>query len=93
MHCDNRDDGSRRWRTEEGAHIDLRGLDPPEPMVTILRLIDEGEADSVLIAHFDREPIFLYPELDDRGWTHEMIASSCAGCGDDVTLRLVRLGP
>jgi hypothetical protein len=74
-------------------HLDLRGLDPPEPMVTILRLIDGGQAEPVLIAHFDREPIFLYPELDDRGWTHEIVSSTCGGahCGDAVTLRLIRL--
>ena len=93
MHCDRPEDGSRQWRTDEGIHLDLRGLDPPEPMVAILTLIDAGETARVLIAHFDREPIFLYPELDDRGWTHEMIRHSCGGCGEDVTLRLVRLGP
>jgi hypothetical protein len=95
VHCAKPDDGARQWRSQEGIHLDLRGLDPPEPLVTVLRLIDSGEAETVIIAHFDREPIFLYPELDDRGWTHEMIASSCGGshCGDDVALRLVRLGP
>jgi hypothetical protein len=95
VHCTGPEDGSRQWETAEGTHLDLRGLDPPEPMVTILRMIDGGDAKTVLIAHFDREPIFLYPELDDRGWTHEMISSSCGGggCGPDVTLRLVRLSP
>jgi hypothetical protein len=93
MHCDGPEDGSRAWRTDEGTHLDLRGLDPPEPMVTILNLIDAGDTAPVLIAHFDREPIFLYPELDDRGWTHEIIPHSCGGGGDDVTLRLVRLAP
>jgi hypothetical protein len=27
-----------------------------------------GEVDSVAIARLDRERIFLYPELDERGW-------------------------
>jgi hypothetical protein len=78
----------------DGLHVDLRGLDPPDPMVTVLGMIDRGEAGAVLIAHFDREPIFLYPELDDRGWAHEIVAHDCTGghCGPhDVTLRLVRL--
>ena len=93
MHCARPEDGARQWRTAEGIHLDLRGLDPPEPMVTILQMIDSGEADSVLIAQFDREPIFLYPELEERGWAHEMI-SSCEGsdCADDVKLRLIRWG-
>jgi hypothetical protein len=49
----------------------------------------------VLIAHLDREPIFLYPELDDRSWSHELITSSCGDpdCEDEVRLRLVRLTP
>lgn len=63
-------------------------------MIAILQAIDGGEVDAVLIAHLDREPIFLYPELDDRGWSHELIESSCgsADCEDDVMLRMVRWG-
>ncbi len=91
-HFDMPEDGTRVWRTADAMHIDVRGLEPPEPMVEILRLIDQGEVDAVLIAHFDREPIFLYPELDDRGWSHEVV-SSCgdADCTHEVTLRIVRL--
>lgn len=63
-------------------------------MVTILRTIDSGEVDAVLVAHLDREPIFLYPELDDRGWSHELMPSSCgsADCEEGVTLRMERWG-
>jgi hypothetical protein len=90
VHCARPQDGSRQWRNEEGVHIDLRGLDPPEPLVTVLRMID-GSEESVLIAHFDREPIFLYPELEDRGWTHEFVPScGDSDCADEVKLRLVR---
>lgn len=93
MHCVGPGDGSRVWHTPDAIHIDVRGLAPPEPMVAILRMIDLGEAGPVLIAHLDREPIFLYPELDDRGWAHEIMPPSCegAGCEHEVTLRLVRL--
>jgi hypothetical protein len=90
--CTGPQDGSRKWRTPEAIHIDVRGLPPPEPAVEILRLIDSGEADAVLIAHLDCEPIFLYPELDDRGWSYEIIPASCgdAACEDDIRLHLVR---
>jgi hypothetical protein len=93
MHCAGSDDGERTWRTPEGVHLDLRGLEPPEPMVAVLRAIDSGDAESVIIGHFDREPIFLYPELADRGWTYEVEPASCGGpdCGDTVKVRLVRL--
>lgn len=81
------------WRTTDGLHLDVRGLEPPNPMVRVLTLIDSGEADDVLIVHLDREPIFLYPELDDRGWSYELLAGSCGDpdCQDGVRLRLARV--
>ena len=94
MTCARPEDDTRIWHTAEGVHIDVRGLQPPEPMVGILCMIAHGVVDSVLIAHFDREPIFLYPELVDRGWNHEIVPSSCGGpdCADEVKLRIVRWG-
>lgn len=85
---------SRTWQADGAVHIDVRGLDPPEPMVAILRAIDSGEADTVLVAYLDREPIFLYPELDERGWSHELMPSSCGSpdCEDGVTLHMERWG-
>jgi hypothetical protein len=90
--CTGPEDGSRKWRASEGIHIDVRGLAPPDPAVEILQLIDSGEAGTVLIAHLDREPIFLYPELDDRGWSYEIIPAFCgdATCEETVRLCLVR---
>lgn len=94
MTCARPEQPGRTWRADDAVHVDVRGLDPPEPMVTILRAIDSGEADHVLVAHLDREPIFLYPELDDRGWSHELMPSSCgsAECEDGVMLRMERWG-
>ena len=85
---------SRIWRTADAVHMDLRGLEPPEPMIAVLQAIDGGEIETALIAHLDREPIFLYPELDDRGWSHELMQSSCgsADCEDGVTIRILRWG-
>jgi hypothetical protein len=92
MHCAGPNDETRVWRTPDATHINLRGLDPPEPMVTILQMIDRGEIENVLIAHFDREPIFLYPELDDRGWSHEIVPSECGSCTDGVKICIARYG-
>lgn len=93
MSCGKSENGSRVWRTADALHVDVRGLDPPAPMVAILRMIDGGEVDDVLIAHLDREPVFLYPELDLRGWTHEIILPPCDGGRgtDEVQIRLARL--
>jgi hypothetical protein len=56
---------------EEGALcLDLRGIDtPPKPLVAIVELIeraDTGDRVRVLIA---RDPVNLYPELVERGWS------------------------
>ena len=95
MSCDCKppDGTSRIWQTLDGQHLDVRGLDPPEPMVEILGLIDRGEAENIFIVHLDREPIFLYPELDARGWSHEIISATFGDphCEDEVRLRLVCL--
>ena len=94
MSCLRREDGEKLWRTPDGVHVDVRGREPPEPMIAILQLIDSGEVDSVLFAYLDREPIFLYPELDDRGWSHEIVPCSCSDpCGEEVVLQVVRLQP
>lgn len=94
MTCARPEEKSRIWRATDAVHIDVRGLDPPEPMVAILQTIDSGEVDTALVAHLDQEPIFLYPELDDRGWSHELLPSSCGSsdCEDGVMLRMVRWG-
>lgn len=84
--------GIRVWRTPEAMHVDVCGLDPPQPMLTILRLLDQAGADEVIVAHLDREPIFLYPELDDRGWRYALASTPDeeASPGGEVRLRLFR---
>lgn len=82
----------RVWRTADGVHIDLRGLQ--EPMAALLQTIESSGVDSALVGHFDGEPIDLYPELEDRGWSHEVIDSHCGSpdCEDGLMLRMVRWG-
>ncbi|MCC6888349.1 MAG: DUF2249 domain-containing protein [Hyphomicrobiales bacterium] len=94
MSCDCRAEGGL-WRATDGLHLDVRGLEPPQPMLRVLELIDSGEVDDALVVHLDREPIFLYPELDDRGWSHELVPATCGDpeCEDEVRLRLVRMIP
>lgn len=49
-------------------HLDNRGLLPPEPMIRILQTLEDLEAGQVLAAINDREPMFLFPELEARGY-------------------------
>ena len=53
--------------------IDNRGLMPPEPMVRILSAIAEAGPGGTVVAHMEREPMMLYPELERRNctWTFE----------------------
>jgi len=61
------------WNEHDGLHIDVRGLGPPDPMVAILGHLEmPGQAGPVTV-HHDRQPIFLFPELAERGWACERI--------------------
>lgn len=82
------------WRTADAVHIDLRGLEAPEPVMTVLQAIESGDVDTTLVGHFDQEPILLYPELEERGWSHEIVDSHCgsADCEHGIMLRMVRWG-
>jgi len=53
------------------AVLDVRGLAPPQPMLRVLHSLDAmGAGDELLVMH-DRKPLFLYPQLDDRGFAHQ----------------------
>ncbi|MBI5130577.1 MAG: DUF2249 domain-containing protein [Rhodopseudomonas palustris] len=85
----------RSWQTGEGLHVDVRGLPCPEPLVTLLRLIDGGSVRERMFAHLGQEPLLLYPELDARGWRSRLVASAGdSAAGDDhVVLEIVRGTP
>lgn len=47
--------------------LDNRGLSPPEPLVRILTACDDLEPGDRIVAQMDRRPLFLFPELEERG--------------------------
>lgn len=49
------------------THLDNRGLEPPEPMIRILDALEHLGPGEVLEALNERDPVFLYPELQARG--------------------------
>jgi uncharacterized protein (DUF2249 family) len=51
--------------------LDVRGLEPPQPMVMILQRVETLAPGQTLTVVHDRRPTFLYPLLDERGFTHE----------------------
>jgi hypothetical protein len=48
---------------------DLRGLDPPEPLLRILDRVEAGGHEP-LVFLLAREPFPLYPMLAAAGWRH-----------------------
>lgn len=47
--------------------VDVRNLEMPKPMMTILESLNKLEADKALFVQHKRIPVFLLPELADRG--------------------------
>lgn len=76
----------KRWRADDGWHIDVRGLPPPEPLVAILQLVHSIDDATPVTVHHDRDPQLLYPELASIGWQAERIDSDPG----EVRLRLAR---
>lgn len=61
-------EGAMTWREEDGIHIDVRMLKPPMPLRAIVRLVEATAEDATIVVHHERDPVFLYPELAERGW-------------------------
>ena len=55
-----------RW-----IEVDARGLEPPQPLVTILEALADLPAGAELRAHTDRRPMHLYAQLEERGFAGE----------------------
>lgn len=67
------DDWSVSFYREGGSRrvLDVRGLEPPEPMVRVLEEVERLSPGAVLEVRHDRRPMFLYPQLEARGLVHE----------------------
>ncbi len=75
------------WYEDGVQHIDVRGLNPPMPMMLILRLLKRAKDDAVVIVHHERNPIYLVPELAELGWQLEEIP----GDADEVRFKITRM--
>jgi hypothetical protein len=52
--------------------LDVRNLEPPEPMVRTLAALEQLPDFATLVQINDRVPKFLLPLLDERGFIHEI---------------------
>jgi TusA-related sulfurtransferase len=58
------------------VQLDARGLEPPQPMMKILEAVAALPAEATLAARTDRQPMLLYPQLEQRGFTYETVQQS-----------------
>lgn len=52
-------------------HLDVRGLEAPEPLEKILGELESMPSDEQLDVIHWREPLLLYPVLEEKGWHYE----------------------
>jgi uncharacterized protein (DUF2249 family) len=62
------------WQEGDVAHIDVRGLPPPQPLYAVLSLLEGIDGQGPVTLHHEREPLLLYPELEERGWKWRHLA-------------------
>ena len=59
---------AERTGLKEPVEMDVRGLEPPQPMIAILeKLVELGDGAQLLVRHH-REPVLLYEKLQARGY-------------------------
>lgn len=63
--------GSRSCAGPPVVEVDARGLEPPQPLITILEALASLPEGAILRARTDRRPLHLYPELEARGFHGE----------------------
>jgi hypothetical protein len=51
--------------------LDVRDLEPPQPMLRVLERAEVLGPDETLSVLHECRPLFLYPQLEARGFTHE----------------------
>lgn len=71
---------TKRWTDGDSVHLDLTGLEAPQPMLAVMAEINASDAP--LILHMDREPIFLYPDLQEMGWVWTVQRAENPGAGE-----------
>lgn len=67
-----RDPSEANDRPGTVIELDVRGLEPPEPMIRTLEALESLPPGGTLVHINVRVPRFLLPELERRGFTHEI---------------------
>jgi uncharacterized protein (DUF2249 family) len=80
------DSGAESENADPGVvELDVRGLEPPEPMVRTLAALESLPRGHTLVQINVKEPRFLLPQLTERGFVYEVRAQ-----GPDLTRVFIR---
>jgi uncharacterized protein (DUF2249 family) len=69
--------------------LDVRHLEMPQPMLSILEALEQLPADAALFVHHKRVPVYLLPELEARDYVYDF----CELAENDVKLLVRRPRP
>ena len=67
--------------------LDLRNLDPPQPMIKIMEALEELESGAELVALLPRKPVYLLPHLQGKAG-HITLEERAPDCWE---LRLIKI--
>ncbi len=62
------DEDLKNLAHKEGVELDIRGLEPPKPLLKIFETLEGMQGDRALFITHERKPIHLYPRLKDAGY-------------------------
>lgn len=81
-------DAKKAEYAENLVHVDVRDLEMPLPMVTILSELDKLHCNQALFVHHKKVPQYLLPELKDRGlgWIFKEVGEG------DVKMLIFKVG-
>lgn len=65
-------DGILKKYDDKVQNVDVRHLEMPQPMLTILAELGKLPIGYALLVHHKRIPVFLLPELNDRGFDYRI---------------------
>lgn len=62
------DDDLKNLAHLNGIELDVRGMEPPQPLLKIFKILETLKSDEALFITHERKPIHLYPRLKDAGY-------------------------
>lgn len=78
MRYEDRFETARFSTQTEPVEVDVRDLPPPEPLQETLGTLESMDADKILVQINDREPMHLFPMLEERGYSYECVGDDPA---------------